>query len=129
MIQTNTPCYSEDNPQGKGYVCSLHFKDTDMNTSTVCWSTKRKLNSLKKSALPRPSIDKARDSSFSLISLAADSLLYNAVSTIRYLFFVTLHEKKALHVVAMLSTCKVTVTKKEVLWILHCKATSRLQVK
>ena len=31
---------------------------------------------------PRPSIDKARDSSFSLISLAADSLLYNAVSTI-----------------------------------------------
>ena len=39
----------------------------------------------------RPSIDKARDSSFSLILLAADSLLYNAVSTIRYLFFVTLH--------------------------------------
>ena len=35
---------------------------------------------------PRPSIDKARDSSFNLISLAAVSLLYNTVSTIRYLF-------------------------------------------
>ena len=33
-------------------------------------------------ALARPSIDKARDSSSRLISLAADSLLYNAVSTI-----------------------------------------------
>ena len=46
------PCTAEDNPQGKRYVCSLLFKDTDMNTSTVCRGTKRKLKSLKKGAMP-----------------------------------------------------------------------------
>ena len=74
----------------------------------------------------RPSKDKARDSSFSLISLAADSLLYNAVSTIRYRFFVTLHVES---IACCGNAFYMQRDKKEVLWILHCKATSRPQVK
>ena len=77
---------------------------------------------------PRPTIDKARDSIFSLILLAADSLLYNAVSTIRYLFFVTLHvNRKHCHN----TQCFLHAKWQKwgiVLWILHCKATSRPQV-
>ena len=48
----NIPCTEEDNPQGKRYVFSLHFKDTDRNASTVCRDTNRKLKSLKKGAIP-----------------------------------------------------------------------------
>ena len=80
--------------------------------------------------ISKPSIDKARDSSFSLISLAADSLLYNAVSTIRYLFFVILH----VNLESIATACNAFYMQSDkkrdiVLWILHCKATSRPQVK
>ena len=48
----NIPCTAEDNPQGKRCWCSLHLKNTQINTSTVCRGTKRKLKSLKKGAIP-----------------------------------------------------------------------------